>query len=95
MPLPSPYTPKPAPFQFAAIGDTGYSIQSEAELTRMIAAMNREPLAFVVHVGDFQADPRPYNNAPDRVSMPCIDVSYAKVLAQVPVVGASIHRDSR
>lgn len=71
-----------APFRFAAIGDTGYSKKSEAEFDRMLAAMNREPLAFVLHVGDFQADPRPYNRSPDRISMPCTDTSFASVLKQ-------------
>lgn len=69
-------------FQFAAIGDTGYSKKSEAEFSRMIAAMNKDPLAFVAHVGDFEADPRPYGNAPDRISMPCSDESFTSVLAQ-------------
>lgn len=69
-------------FQFAAIGDTGYSKKSEQEFDRMLAAMNREDLAFVVHVGDFEADPRPYERNPDRVSMPCTDESFQKVLAQ-------------
>lgn len=69
-------------FQFAAVGDTGYSKKSEAEFDRMIAAMNRENLAFVVHVGDIQADPRPYERNPDRVSMPCTDESLNKVLSQ-------------
>lgn len=71
-----------APFSFAAIGDTGYSKKSEAEFSRMISAMNIQPLAFVVHVGDFEADPRPYNASPDTVSMPCTDESFAKVRAQ-------------
>ncbi len=68
-------------FQFAAIGDTGYSKKSEQEFARMIGAMNREDLAFVVHVGDIQADPRPYERNPDRVSMPCTEESLRKVLA--------------
>jgi hypothetical protein len=70
-----------AAFQFAAIGDTAYSMKSEAEFDRMLAAMNKEKLAFVVHVGDFEADPRPYNRMPDKVSMPCTDESFARVLA--------------
>jgi len=67
-------------FQFAAIGDTAYSKRGEQEFDRMIAAMNREPLAFVVHVGDFQADPRLYAHNPDNISMPCTDESFARVL---------------
>ena len=68
-------------FQFAAIGDTAYSKRGEQEFDRMIAAMNKEPLAFVVHVGDFEADPRPYARHPDKISMPCTDESFARVLA--------------
>jgi hypothetical protein len=70
------------PFQFAAIGDTGYSKKSEQEFSRMIAAMNKEPLAFVVHVGDFEADPRPYMRSPTTVTEPCTDESFKSVLAQ-------------
>jgi hypothetical protein len=69
-------------FQFAAIGDTGYSKKSEQEFGRMIAAMNRESLAFVVHVGDFEADPRPYMRSPATVTEPCTDESFRSVLAQ-------------
>lgn len=69
-------------FQFGAIGDTGYSKVAEEEFSRMITAMNAQPLAFVVHVGDFEADPRPYMRAPDRTSMPCTDAHYERVLAQ-------------
>jgi predicted phosphodiesterase len=68
-------------FQFAAIGDTGYSRKSEQEFERMLAAMNKENLEFVVHVGDFEADPRPYERSPDRISMPCTDESFERVLA--------------
>jgi hypothetical protein len=70
------------PFQFAAIGDTGYSKKSEEEFSRMIAAMNREPLAFVVHVGDFEADPRPFMRSPKTITEPCADESFKGVLAQ-------------
>jgi hypothetical protein len=69
-------------FQFAAIGDTGYSRKSEAEFDRMIAAMNKENLAFVIHVGDFEADPRPYTRSPKTISMPCTDDAFKSVLAQ-------------
>ncbi|MGH6769759.1 MAG: hypothetical protein ACRECO_12160, partial [Xanthobacteraceae bacterium] len=69
-------------FQFAAIGDTGYSKKSEAEFDRMIAAMNKAELAFVVHVGDIEADPRPYMRSPKTVTMPCTDSSYKSVRAQ-------------
>jgi len=68
-------------FAFAAIGDTAYSKRGEEAFDRMIAAMNRENLAFIVHVGDFEADPRPYERNPDKISMPCTDESFARALA--------------
>jgi hypothetical protein len=57
-------------FRFGAIGDTSYSKRGEQEFDRMLDAMNKNNLAFIVHVGDFQADPRPYQRAPDRI--PCL-----------------------
>ena len=70
-------------FQFAAIGDTGYSKKSEREFSGMITAMNREPLAFVVHVGDFEAGPRLYMLSPTTITEPCTDEHYKSVLAQL------------
>lgn len=43
-----------AEFVFAALGDTPYSREEEARFPDLIAEMNREPLEFVVHVGDFK-----------------------------------------
>lgn len=68
-------------FQFGAIGDTAYSKRGEQEFDRLLDAMNKESLAFIVHVGDFEADPRPYARNPDRISMPCTDESFRRVLA--------------
>jgi len=68
-------------FQFGAVGDTAYSKRGEAEFDRMTAAMNKESLAFVVHTGDFEADPRPYVRNPDKISMPCTDERFQRVLA--------------
>ena len=42
----------PGGWSFAAMGDTPYSPAEEARLPPMISAMNREPLSFVVRVGD-------------------------------------------
>src|SRR5262245_25533115 len=42
-------------FSFAALGDTPYSGDEEARFPDLIAAINREKLAFVVHVGDFKS----------------------------------------
>lgn len=47
--------PAAADFTFAAFGDTPYTREQEARFPDLIAAMNREPLSFVVHVGDFKA----------------------------------------
>lgn len=44
-----------ADFTFAAFGDTPYSREEEERFPGLIAEMNREDLAFVVHVGDFKA----------------------------------------
>jgi len=41
-------------FVFAALGDTPYTPDEESRFIEMIGEMNREPLAFVVHVGDFK-----------------------------------------
>jgi hypothetical protein len=68
-------------FQFGLVGDTAYSKQEEAGFERVIAALNTSDLAFVIHVGDFQTDPRPHNRNPDRSSVPCIEESYTRVLA--------------
>jgi len=44
-----------ADFTFAAFGDTPYTPDEEARFPGLIAEINREDLAFVVHVGDFKA----------------------------------------
>ncbi len=69
-------------FHFGAVGDTAYTKKGEAEFTRTVAAMNADrSLAFVVHVGDFEADPRPYARNPTKITMPCTDESFQNVLA--------------
>ncbi len=67
-------------FQFGLVGDTAYSKTEEQEFERVISALNQNDLAFVVHVGDFQNDPRPHNRNPDRSSVPCVEESYKRVL---------------
>jgi hypothetical protein len=44
-----------AQFSFAAFGDVPYHAGEEPQLVAMIAEMNREPLAFAMHVGDFKS----------------------------------------
>jgi hypothetical protein len=46
--------PSPETFSFAVLGDTPYSDAEEARYRDMLAAIDREPLAFVIHVGDFK-----------------------------------------
>jgi hypothetical protein len=41
-------------FSFAAFGDTPYSEEEEARFPDLIGELNREALAFVVHVGDLK-----------------------------------------
>jgi len=54
-------------FTFAAFGDTPYTKDEEARFPDLIAEMNREMLAFVVHIGDFK-------NATDA----CTDTLFAE-----------------
>lgn len=44
-----------ADFTFGALGDLPYSRDEEERFPGLIADMNREDLAFVVHVGDFKS----------------------------------------
>ena len=66
-------------FQFGLVGDTGYSSAGVEEFKRLLAAINREDLAFVIHVGDFQSDPRGFNPNPAIGAMPCIDERYMDI----------------
>jgi hypothetical protein len=43
-----------AELAFAAFGDVPYNTAEEPQLVQMIAEMNRERLAFSIHVGDFK-----------------------------------------
>lgn len=52
-----------ADFTFAAFGDAPYSEAEEAPFVGLIAAMNREPLAFAIHVGDFKNGWSPCSDA--------------------------------
>jgi hypothetical protein len=44
-----------AEFTFAALGDAPYNTQEEAQFIALMGEMNREALAFAVHVGDFKS----------------------------------------
>ena len=70
-----------AKFEFGILGDTDYSFKMEKELPKIMAEMNKADLSFVVHVGDFEADPRPYNRNPTKISMPCVEKNFKRVRA--------------
>ncbi len=79
--LPSPSLSQTATerFQFALIGDAPYTRVQEVEYQRLLTSLNRNDLAFVVHIGDFQFDARPYNDNPSVAAMPCVDETYKAV----------------
>ena len=59
-PLPSAFHP---PISFALIGDTPYSEAEASALDSMIEEINREDLAFVIHVGDITGGQGPCTDA--------------------------------
>ncbi len=52
-----------ADFTFAAFGDTPYTEDEEPRFVSMIAEINRAPLAFSIHVGDFKSGWSPCTDA--------------------------------
>jgi hypothetical protein len=64
-------------FQFGAIGDQQYTVEDEAKFPNLIQDINEGNLAFVVHIGDIEPDPRPYNVNPRAFkSVPCTDETF-------------------
>lgn len=63
--------PSPEAFAFAVLGDTPYSAREEEPYQAMLRRLDREPLAFVVHVGDFK-----------RGATPCTDEIYQARFSQ-------------
>ncbi|HEX3098288.1 MAG TPA: hypothetical protein VHQ02_11245 [Usitatibacter sp.] len=47
--------PGPGGFRFAVMGDTPYNTREERAFVAMIARLDREPIAFAIHVGDLKA----------------------------------------
>jgi len=66
-------------YDFGVVGDTPYTHVQAEEFKRVMAAVDSADLAFVIHVGDFEFDPRPYNRDPSKADMPCTDENYASV----------------
>jgi len=52
------YKPTRLEFQFGLIGDQQYTAEQEAQFPAVIRAMDREPLAFIVHDGDIKGGQR-------------------------------------
>src|SRR5262245_16683589 len=71
-------------FQFALMGDTGYTSVGIEQFKRLLAAINQTELAFVVHVVDFQTDPRGWNPNPTIGPEPCTDERYKDVYEFIP-----------
>lgn len=67
-------------FEFGVVGDVPYTKHQERDFPNVIAAMNRAELSFVVHVGDFEADPREYYRQPQNISPPCTDEYFSSAL---------------
>jgi hypothetical protein len=67
------------PFQFGLIGDMPYTYVQEKEYQNVLKALNAADLAFVVHVGDTQNDPRGYYPNPSIGSLPCTDENYKTI----------------
>ena len=67
------------PFQFGLIGDMPYTHVQEQQYQRVLAALNNADLAFVVHVGDTQNDPRGYYPNPSVGLLPCTDENYKTI----------------
>jgi predicted phosphodiesterase len=65
-------------FQFGILGDMPYTKAQEPEYRRVLEALNRADLAFVVHIGDFEQDARRYD--PALHSMPCVDENFKTIL---------------
>ena len=55
--------PSPEAFAFAVMGDTPYSDREEAQFENMLRRVDREPLAFIVHIGDFKSGAAPCTDA--------------------------------
>ena len=67
-------------FQFALIGDMPYTKLQAEEFPRVLDVLKRTDLAFVVHIGDMQDDPRGYYTDPSLSTLPCTDQNYQTML---------------
>jgi hypothetical protein len=77
--LPTSSQAQDGPFQFALIGDMPYTYVQEKEYQNVLAALNAADLAFVIHVGDTQNDPRGYYPDTNIGSLPCTEENYKAI----------------
>ena len=68
-----------APFQFGLIGDIPYTTVQQQEYQRVLAALSKADLAFVVHIGDFQNDQEVTIQTQLSVLLPCLDENYKAI----------------
>jgi len=68
---------QPARFEIGLLGDLPYSGETEAKFPHLMQAMNEANLAFVVHVGDIEHDPRGYK-VDKTGTIPCTDEAFAQ-----------------
>lgn len=68
---------QPTRFEIGLIGDLPYSGEDEAKFPHLMQAMNEANLAFVVHVGDIENDPRGYQRTKSGMR-PCTDEAFAQ-----------------
>jgi hypothetical protein len=73
-------------FSFALIGDMPYTNVQEREFANVLNELNKADLGFVVHIGDFQFDARPYNQNPAVSAMPCVEDNYKAILAKFQTI---------
>lgn len=64
--------PGPEAFSFGVMGDTPYSDAEEGKYLAMMKQLDREPLEFIVHIGDFKAGD----------NSPCTDALFERRKAQ-------------
>ena len=69
----------PQRFEIGVLGDVPYTAGDEAKMPALIKQMNEADLAFVVHVGDMQADGAGYTDG----APPCSDETLATRKAQI------------
>jgi hypothetical protein len=70
-------TAQPLRFEIGLIGDLPYTAEDDAKFPHLMQAMNEANLAFVVHVGDIEHDPRGYK-VNKTGTMPCTDEAFAQ-----------------